>query len=68
MTTDKANLHLNPATMQPGDVAKLLTAASGQQVSESMIQAAIDAGAPVSPHGTINLIELIAWLEQQNQR
>ena len=62
---DKQNLQLNPTAMKPADVAKLLTAASGQQVSESMVQAAIDAGVPVAANGDFNLVDLIAWLERE---
>lgn len=68
MIADKASLQLNPAAMKLADVAKLLTAASGQPVSESLVQAAIDSGAPVDANGSINLVEFIAWLEQQHQR
>jgi hypothetical protein len=62
---NKANLQLNPTAMAPADIAKLLTAASGQQVSISMVQDAINAGAPVSANGSVNLVELIAWLERE---
>lgn len=68
MIADKTSLQLNPAAIKPTDIAKLLKAASGQQVSDLMVQAAIDSGAPVDAKGSINLVEFIAWLEQQNQR
>jgi hypothetical protein len=68
MITDKTSLQINPTSIKPADIAKLLKVASGQQVSESMIQAAIECGAPVDAKGAINLVEFIAWLEQQNQR
>lgn len=68
MITDKTSLQINPMAMKPADITKLLKVASGQQVSESMIQAAIDSGAPVDAQGFINLVEFTAWLEQQNQR
>ncbi|OQA02892.1 MAG: hypothetical protein BWY69_00778 [Planctomycetes bacterium ADurb.Bin401] len=68
MITDKTSLQINPMAIKPADIAKLLRTASGQQVSESMVQAAIDSGAPVDAKGFINLVEFIAWLEKQNQR
>ena len=68
MNADKTSLQLNPAAIRPGDIAKLLTAASGQQVSELMVRDAVNSGAPVDANGAINLVEFIAWLEQQHQR
>jgi hypothetical protein len=67
MIADKSSLQLNPTAIQPGNVAKLLTAASGQQISELMVQAAIDSGAPADAKGSINLVEFIAWLEQRQR-
>ena len=43
-------------------VAKVLSAAGGRTVSEDMIRADLDAGAPVNGDGTINLIHYAAWL------
>ena len=68
MNADKTSLQLNPSALQPCDIAKLLTAASGQQVSELMVWAAINSGVPVDTNGLINLVEFIAWLERQHQR
>jgi uncharacterized membrane protein len=65
MIMDKANLQLNPSSMTPTEIAKLLSAVSAQQVSISMIEDAIHAGVPVSASGHVNLIELIAWLEHE---
>jgi hypothetical protein len=55
---------LNPAALTPAEAARLLTAAGGRDVTEDMIRAAIDAGAPVLADGRLNLVELAAWLEK----
>ena len=55
---------LNPAALTLADAARLLTAASGRPVTVDMIQAALDAGAPVLEEGRLNLVELMAWLEK----
>lgn len=44
------------------DASKLLTAAVGQKVTQAMIEADIEAGAPTNPDGTINLVHYTAWL------
>jgi len=55
---------LNPAALTPAEAARLLTAASGRTVGVEVVQAAIDAGAPVLADGRLNLVELMAWLEK----
>ena len=65
MDADQPNSQqLNPAALTPADAARLLTAASGLFVAADMVQAAIDAGAPVLADGRLNLVELMAWLEK----
>ena len=56
---------LNPAALTPAEAARLLTAAGGRDVTEDMVRAAIDAGAPVLADGRLNLVELMAWLEKE---
>ncbi len=56
---------VNPAALTAADAARLLAAASGRQVTVDMVQAAIDAGAPVLADGRLNLVELMAWLEKE---
>ena len=46
-------------------VAKVLSAAGGRRITEEMIRADIDAGAPVNPDGTINLVHYTAWLAKE---
>jgi hypothetical protein len=65
MDADQPNpQQLNPAALTAAEAARLLTAASGRPVSEEVVQAAIDAGAPVLADGRLNLVELMAWLEK----
>ena len=54
---------VNPAAMSVDQAARLLSAA-GRPVTIEMVQAAIDAGAPLGADGRINLVELMAWLEK----
>jgi len=46
-------------------VAKVLSAAGGRRITEEMIHADIDAGAPVNPDGTLNLVHYTAWLAKE---
>jgi hypothetical protein len=46
-------------------MARILTAAWRMAITTDMVQAAIDAGAPVGPGGRVNLVELVAWLERE---
>ena len=45
--------------------AKVLSAAGGRRITEAMVQADIDAGAPVNADGTINLVHYTAWLVRE---
>ena len=56
---------LNPAAMTVEDAAKLLTRAGGVRISESQIQADIEANAPTNADGTINLVQYAAWLVRE---
>jgi hypothetical protein len=46
-------------------LAKVLSTAGGRRITEEMIRADMDAGAPVNPDGTINLIHYTAWLVKE---
>ena len=46
-------------------LAKVLSAAGGRRITEEMIRADMDAGAPVNPDGTVNLIHYTAWLVRE---
>lgn len=55
----------NPAALAIANAAHLLARISGESVTEDMLRADIDAGAPVNPDGTVNLIHYTAWLVRE---
>ncbi|MBL8759323.1 MAG: hypothetical protein JNK35_12940 [Phycisphaerae bacterium] len=56
---------LNPAALPVADAARVLTRLSGKPVSDAMLRADIDAGAPVNGDGTLNLVHYAAWLVKE---
>ena len=56
---------LNPNALTVADAARLLAKASGERITEAMIQADLAAGAPTSPEGAINLVHYAAWLVKE---
>jgi hypothetical protein len=53
---------VNPAALAVADAARLLAKAGGEPVTEAMIAADIEDGAPTNPDGTVNLVHYAAWL------
>ena len=45
--------------------AKILASAGGRRITEEMIRADIDAGAPTNPDGTVNLVHYTSWLVKE---
>lgn len=62
MTDETPKPALNPAALSVADVARVLSAASGQLVTEAMIEADIQDGAPLNENGTLNVVRYGAWL------
>ena len=58
---------MNPGSLTVADVAKLLSAGGGKKISPEEVQADLDAGAPVNPNGTVNLVHYTAWLLREMQ-
>lgn len=56
---------LNPAAMPVADAARVLTRLGGKPVTEAMLRADIDAGAPTNANGTVNLVHYAAWLVKE---
>ena len=56
---------LNPAALGVADAALVLTRIGGKPVTEEMLRADIDAGAPTNANGTINLVHYAAWLVKE---
>jgi len=46
-------------------VSQVLSAAGGRRITEDMLCADIDAGAPVNADGTMNLVHYAAWLVRE---
>ena len=46
-------------------IAKILSSAGGRRITEEMIAADIEAGAPTNPDGTVNLIWYTAWIVKE---
>jgi len=63
--SSQGNSRLNPTAMPVGDAARLLSRAGGQRVTEDMLRADIDAGAPTNQRGTVNLVNYAAWLVKE---
>ncbi|QDU46845.1 hypothetical protein Mal52_53680 [Symmachiella dynata] len=56
---------MNPNALPIEVAVRLLTKAGGRIVTEEMLRADIDAGAPTNLDGTINLVHYAAWNVQQ---
>ncbi|MFN5660527.1 MAG: hypothetical protein ACK48N_00370, partial [Planctomyces sp.] len=56
---------LNPAAMPVADAARVLTRLGGKPVTDAMLRADIDAGAPVNADGSLNLVHYAAWLVKE---
>ena len=56
---------LSPAALGVADAARVLTRMGGKPVTEEMLRADIDAGAPTNSNGTINLVHYAAWLVKE---
>lgn len=56
---------LNPAALPVADAARVLTRLGGKAVTEAMLRADINAGAPTNPDGSINLVHYAAWLVKE---
>ena len=51
--------------LTPAQAAKILAAAGSRRITEAMVLADIDAGAPVNADGTIHLVHYTAWLVKE---
>jgi len=59
---------LNPSSLSIEDAVKVLHAAGSQHVSEETLRSDIEAGAPVNPDGTVNLVHYAAWMVKEMAR
>ena len=56
---------LNPAALGVADAARVLSRIGGKPITEEMLRADINAGAPTNANGTINLVHYAAWLVKE---
>ena len=59
---------LNPAALSVADAARVLArigGVGGKPVTEAMLRADIDAGAPTNADGSLNLVHYAAWLVKE---
>ena len=57
---------LSPTAIPVEELARAL-AAMGGKVTVGMLRTDIDAGAPVNPDGTINLVHYAAWIAKETR-
>ncbi|KAA0215779.1 MAG: hypothetical protein DYG94_06440 [Leptolyngbya sp. PLA3] len=63
--SSQGNSPLNPAALSVGDAARVLARVGGSEVTEAMLRADVEAGAPTNADGTINLVHYTAWLVKE---
>jgi len=51
--------------LTPAQAARILAAAGSRRITEAMVRADIDAGAPTNADGTVNLMHYAAWLARE---
>jgi len=51
--------------LTPAQAAKILAAAGNRRITEAMVRADIEAGAPTNADGTVNLVHYAAWLARE---
>ncbi|MEQ9616646.1 MAG: hypothetical protein RLN60_01285 [Phycisphaerales bacterium] len=56
---------LNPAALSIADASRVLTRVGGAPITEAMLRADIDTGAPTNGDGTLNLVHYAAWLVRE---
>ena len=56
---------LRLTALTPDQVAKILSSAGGRRISEEMILADIENGAPTNADGTNNLVNYTAWIVKE---
>ena len=51
--------------LTPAQAAKILAAAGNRRITEAMVRADLEAGAPANADGTVNLVHYAAWLARE---
>jgi len=61
--TDESTPRITALT--PAQAARILAAAGQRRITEAMVKADVEAGAPTNADGTLNLIHYAAWLARR---
>lgn len=64
----KASSGLNPAALSIANASRVLSrmwGGGGTPITEAMLRADIDAGAPTNGDGSLNLVHYAAWLVRE---
>jgi hypothetical protein len=64
----KAADKLTPRAVPLSTLAQVLTRLGTEKVTEAMLRADVEAGAPTNADGTVNVVHYIAWLVQEQSR
>ncbi len=64
----KAADKLTPRAVPLATLAQVLTRLGTEKVTEAMLRADVEAGAPTNADGTVNVVHYIAWLVQEQSR
>jgi hypothetical protein len=59
---------LNPQGLRLEDLARILSAFTSWPITVGTLEEDIDAGAPVNPDGSMNLVRYAAWLVKEAAR
>ena len=62
---DRQPSPLNLQSLRLADMARVLSTSGTMSVTVEMLQTDVDAGAPLNPDGTLNLIHYAAWLVKE---
>ena len=68
MGDDPEKRHFSPTAVPVCDASRLMSRLSGETITEQMLQADIDVGAPTNGEGTLNLVHYAAWLVKEMSR
>ena len=56
---------MNPSALPIDVAARMLSKAGARKITEDMIRADVDTGAPTNADGTLNLVHYAAWNVRQ---
>ena len=68
MEEELPHTRLNPQALALADAARVFSAAAVAPIDVAMLEADIEAGAPVNADGTLNMVHYAAWLLRETGR